>query len=42
VVGFRKGKTIVSLGAFPDPKTGKHQVGQSKLLEMAKLVAERI
>ena len=42
VVGFRKGKTIVSVGSFVDPKTGKHHVAQSKLVELAKVLAARI
>jgi hypothetical protein len=42
VVGFRKGKTVVSLGSFVDQKTGKHRVQQAKLIELAKVLAERI
>jgi len=42
VVGFRKGKTIVSLGTFVDQKTGKHRVQQAKLVELAKVLAARI
>jgi hypothetical protein len=42
VVGFRKGHTVVSLGAFMDDGSGKRLVGQAKLLEMAKVLAARI
>ena len=42
VVGFRKGETVVSLGSFVDQKTGRHRVNQSKLLELAKVLAARI
>ena len=42
VVGFRKGETVVSLGSFVDQRTGKHRVAQVKLLELAKVLAERI
>jgi hypothetical protein len=42
VVGFRKGKTIVSLGSFFDQKTGKHRISPSKLVDLAKVFAARI
>jgi len=42
VVGFRKGETVVSLGSFVDQKTGRHRVNQSKLLELARVLAARI
>ena len=42
LIGFRKGKTVVSLGAFVDPSTGKRRVPSARLLELAKVVAERI
>jgi hypothetical protein len=42
VVGFRKGRTVVSLGSFVDQKTGRHRVQQTKLLELAKVLAARI
>jgi hypothetical protein len=42
VVGFRKGETVVSLGSFVDQRTGKHRVTQTKLLELAKVLAARI
>lgn len=42
VVGFRKGKTLVSLGSFVDQKTGRHRIAEAKLVEVAKVLAGRI
>ena len=42
MAGFRKGRTIVSLGTFFDPRTGKAFVTDDQLAAIAKAIATKL